>query len=875
MLYWVLFLGVMPLLILVLAEMGLGLAGFGADPHLFIPISDGGKEYYVGNDAYFGRFFPPGLGRAPNLMRFPAEKTDGAFRVFVLGASAAMGQPDPAYGLARFIEVMLSARFPEANIEVISATTVAINSHVVRAMALECARHEPDLFIIYLGNNEVVGPYGAGTVFLAFSRSRALIRAGLWFRSLRLGQLTQRLLAALGGGQSRREWHGMAMFMEHEVPADDPRLASVYDHFKANLSDIVRAGLDADAQVMVSTVGCNLRDLPPFASRHRPGITDAELAAWDDHAARAAACLDAGDPHAAVVEFEQALAIDDRHAKLHYRLGRAQLAVNAADGARAAFVRARDLDTLRFRADSRINAVIRDLTARPKSEGMVFVDGAAALDRAAEHGIAGDEFFFEHVHLTNEGAYLVARTLYDHLLPRLPQWLVDKGDAAAAPLTRDACYEHLALTPANVFDQLNHFVSMSVRPPFTNQVDYRARPARLRQRLERTFMHKMPRGLKEARAHYECALQRRPNDDRIRINYAAILSDSGEHEAAVQQYCRVVGNYRSSELYEKLGRALLSAGRHDEALQQLGKAQAINPGSPSICKSLGDAFREKGATDEAIAMYSEALRLSPTYEAVYNNLGLTMADAGRLDEAEQAYRKAIDIHPDYQTAYGNLDALLDRRGTPADRVAAWEAFAKGHPDAPLAHYYEGKARRDANDLEGALAAFRETVTLEPFLVNAQIDLGLVLGDLGDLDGAMAVYEAILKHTPDHYYARNNLGYILERKGEADAAIDEYRRAAAVNADNALAVDNLDKALTRKGDIPLALDIWRKLTADDPDAHRLHYHLAQALEASGRPQDALSAYDRCLRLKPGFERAISRADALRRGMKVVVVEPKRR
>ena len=42
-----------------------------------------------------------------------AEKPKGTFRIFVLGESAAMGDPDPAYAFSRYLEVMLRQRFPE------------------------------------------------------------------------------------------------------------------------------------------------------------------------------------------------------------------------------------------------------------------------------------------------------------------------------------------------------------------------------------------------------------------------------------------------------------------------------------------------------------------------------------------------------------------------------------------------------------------------------------------------------------------------------------------------------------------------------------------------------------------------------------------
>jgi len=57
---------------------------------------------------------------------------------------------------------MLRHQYPKTNFEVVVPAMPAINSHVVRVIAKSCARWQADLFILYVGNNEVVGPYGSG-----------------------------------------------------------------------------------------------------------------------------------------------------------------------------------------------------------------------------------------------------------------------------------------------------------------------------------------------------------------------------------------------------------------------------------------------------------------------------------------------------------------------------------------------------------------------------------------------------------------------------------------------------------------------------------------------------------------------------------------
>ena len=71
----------------------------------------------------------------------------------------------------------------------------------------------------------------------------------------------------------------------------------------------------------------------------------------------------AGKFREAVAVYRQAAQIDDRHAELQFRMGRCYWETGVYDQARRSFERARDLDSLRFRADSRLNEIIRTWAA--------------------------------------------------------------------------------------------------------------------------------------------------------------------------------------------------------------------------------------------------------------------------------------------------------------------------------------------------------------------------------------------------------------------------------------------------------------------------------------------------------------------------------
>jgi hypothetical protein len=72
--------------------------------------------------------FSSKLIKTPQMYAIPTVKPPHTFRIFVLGESAAMGDPDPSYGFSRYLEVMLRESYPGTNFEIVNTGSVAINS---------------------------------------------------------------------------------------------------------------------------------------------------------------------------------------------------------------------------------------------------------------------------------------------------------------------------------------------------------------------------------------------------------------------------------------------------------------------------------------------------------------------------------------------------------------------------------------------------------------------------------------------------------------------------------------------------------------------------------------------------------------------------
>jgi tetratricopeptide (TPR) repeat protein len=497
---------VIPLVVLVAIEFCLRLANVGFTTDLLVPCTIKGSPASCYNLFFATPYFPAGMVQTPRLYSVPATKPPGTFRIFVLGESAAMGDPDSAYGFSRYLEVMLRQRYPSVKFEVVNTGSVAINSHVVLQIARGLANQKPDLFIIYSGNNEVVGPYGPGTMLTSVGMSLPVVRSDIFFRSTRIGQLLTKL------GTKKREWRGMEMFLDNQVRGDSPGMRHAYSNYERNLRDTIEVAQRAGARVIVATVATNLKDCAPFASLHREGMKKEDLNSWSVFMQKGTGLEAEGNYADALQTYYAAAKIDDEYAELEFRIARCLSNLGDAKSAREHFARARDLDTLRFRADSEINRINRTVAA--SIAGVKVVDAEQILADASQDGIVGSDLVYEHVHMTPEANYILARAMFSQIAPSLP------SPAAADPgvILEADCERLLALTRydhsrlgAEMFNRLQ-------KPPFTNQINHAEQLFRMA-----AMAAPSDETPNDTAAQYQWAIAQRADDAMLHLHFGMFL----------------------------------------------------------------------------------------------------------------------------------------------------------------------------------------------------------------------------------------------------------------------------------------------------------------------------------------------------------------
>jgi tetratricopeptide (TPR) repeat protein len=747
-----------PLAILAGLEMTLRVVDVGYPTSFFVPLE--GQSAETTNHRFGHRFFPPAIARRPVAQRLPAAKPKGSYRIYVLGGSAAMGTPEPAFGLARVLEVILEERYPSTDFEVLNAAMAAINSHVALEIARDCARRDPDLFAVYLGNNEVVGPFGPGTVFTAEGSPPGVIRLGLGLRRLRSAQLLARGLSVLGRPTARQSsWRGMEMFLDHRVPVDDPRLERTYGQLGDNLTAIARLAARAGAPVLLSTVAVDLRDTPPFGSAHRQDLDPAALEAWRSAVESGDRLAAAGRVEEALARLESALEIDDRHAALHYRIGRLQIARGDSEKARHHLTLARDLDTLRVRADRRINQVIREVADNaPGAVRLVDAERRLAAAPESHAELPGSELFWEHVHLRFLGTYRLALAFLEPLEELLPETV---RDAVAKPMPGPArVAEALALTPREQWRMAAAIHRMTARPPFTHQLEHESRQLASRRAVQTARAQAME-GADEATIEaYRRALARRPEDLQLKLLLAQSLDDLGLALEAIDTWRELDRQVPGVAAWQTgLGFALAAAGEHDAAADSLYEALESRPESADARVNLASVLEQSGDPQAAERLYREAIALAPASAAARANLADLLERGGRRDAAERQYAELLALDPSSATAHRRLGELHDRRGDSAD----------------------------------AIHSYREALRLDPELASVHNNLGFLLAESGHFEEAAREYLSALDDDPRYALAYFNLGDLLLELGRAAEAVAAYRAGLAIQPDNQQARANMDQA----------------------------------------------------------------------------------
>ncbi|MGA9777713.1 MAG: tetratricopeptide repeat protein [Verrucomicrobiia bacterium] len=687
--------------------------------------------------------------------------------------------------MSRYLQALLHERYPGIHFEVICVAITAIDSNVILPIARDCARHQGDLWVIYMGNNEMVGPFGAikmvpfASDFTGankapppFGAETALglpapplgvIRAIIAIKATRLGQLLDNSIRRLIGGSSTpKEWGGMQMFMNGRIGYDDPARLRAYANFRGNQEDILRIAHRACVPVILSTVAVNLKDCAPFASVHAAGLNTNQLSTWNEIFAEGVTNETAGTYRNALALYRKAAEIDPQFAELQFRMGNCDLALTNLAQALQDFKLARDYDALDFRADTRINSAIREMAAQHSKDGVHLVDAAQVIAQNSQDGIPGLNFFYEHVHLNFAGNYLLALTFGEKIKALLPTFITarDQGNWASEEL----CERHLAVT---VWDRRRVWQPILKRiksPPFTGQFNHAANLNTYEAKLDEANSMMNTQTPEQARQIYEQALAMDPDDFHLHVNFEGFLEIGGNLIQAIAEAKRCCELVPQPTAYYYTGTLLVREGKICEATNYFLHAVAIQSDYAQAETAMGEVLANQQKSADAVRWFDRAIRSDPRYVETYLALGFLEQDQGNMAAAMANYQKAGDLEPDGPADYFNQASIATGRYQWDEAIADLQAVVKAKPDFWQAHYLLGIQLAANGKNAEAEREFLEAIHYRPDFAPAHLYLGIALAAQKKPTQALAEFRTVLQLDPANSSAQQYLETSQGSKG---------------------------------------------------------------------------------------------------------------
>ena len=719
---------VIPAVLLLAVEGGLRLAGCGRSPKFLIPDDQAGC--YRTNPDFVSLFMPGSFDLRPLNIRVARRKPANTIRIVVLGESAAQGIPAPAFGFAPQLRAQLRARYPGKKIEVINTGIVAINSHVVYQIARDMADFSPDLFVVYLGNNEVVGPYGPGCTYLSAMPPLPVIRLSVFIRGTRTGQLLGFLISKLArSGPPPPEWGGMSMFVDSAVAGDDPRLDQVYTNFAANLRAIVATTAETGAPTLLCTVVANYKDSPPFLSLHRAGLAGADKAAWQQVFDQGKLAWLLGEDDAARRALMAAWQHDPKYAETAYLLGTLEFRAGNLPEARRWLAEALHWDALRFRPDARINAIIREVAgANPATVRLVDAATALGAEVASSAPPAGRELLFEHVHFDWDGNFqlagLVARSAESALAGRAVPAGTRPDSAAVARALGYSAHARLQVLQRNE--------EIVRRPPFSNQLTYVEDQAKLAHEMARLEVEvHAPGFLAEARAASAAAVAADPENPDLHKRAEELALEAGDVSGALAEARRTAEhlpydltlNSDEASLLSQLGRFPEAESRLEDAAGRERDPEKLVPMRGALEIRRRDFAAAQAVFDGALARHPGAGKL----RLMRANLARI---AGRTADAEQDLRAILETGEGDEAALEGLVSLLVASGRSGEVEQASLAFAETQTRNQLNDLRVARIHEARGDLAQSVRFLEAATRCGPVPTGVEVALARQLHELG-------------------------------------------------------------------------------------------------------------------------------------------------
>jgi tetratricopeptide (TPR) repeat protein len=336
------------------------------------------------------------------------------------------------------------------------------------------------------------------------------------------------------------------------------------------------------------------------------------------------------------------------------------------------------------------------------------------------------------------------------------------------------------------------------------------------------------------------AKQAPPDSLQQHFDAARTFEIGGDQEHAAAEYKAFLG-----EALRGIANAQAHANQFDSAAKLFDDALGLMPDQPDVCLDYAAMRLQEGKLPEAKSLAEKVVKGAPKNAAAQYTLGGVLFQQGDYKAAREHLEAAVVAAPSFENGY--LLGITYLKLNDLNRaVLLFNEMITGLGDTPQIHMYLGRAYREGEFFEQAVAEIKNAIARDPKLKQAHYFLGLAYvgrdGDSG-FPAAIPEFQAELKINPDDFRSHYMLGYIWWKQRNMKDAESELVRAASIdpqNPDPLVYLGQLYNDTNRPAEaettLRKAIALTRDVSRNQYQVNRAHYVLGRILLQTGRREE---------------------------------------
>lgn len=317
-------------------------------------------------------------------------------------------------------------------------------------------------------------------------------------------------------------------------------------------------------------------------------------------------------------------------------------------------------------------------------------------------------------------------------------------------------------------------------------------------------------------ARLQTALELKPEDKRLRLQYARLLTRSDLDEAQKQFEILSAQSPRDGDILFSLALLNRETGESDKAKaylrEMLSLGQRVNEGQ----YYLGRIAEDAGELDEAVSHY-EQVESGGDFFSANSRIGNIMINGDEPGQMRDYFAQLRRDNKEFASQLYSLEVDLLAKADETDAALALvNRSLLEFPDSTALLYTRSMLAEKQDNLALMESDLRSVIALEPNNATALNALGYSLANRTQrFEEAHSLISKALELQPQEPAILDSMGWVLYRQGNYEEAIDFLTKAYIGYPDPEVAA-HLGEVLWVTGRTSQAKDVWRGALIKDPE-----------------------------------------------------------